>query len=576
MAVIANLIVKVAADVAELKAGMDKAESAVSSAASAMSKAAAVFGVAFSVQAVTRFVGSVLDSASAIHDMSLKLGISAEAAQGFKFAAEQAGSSIDAVGTAVTKMNQHLAAGDKSTIQALKAAGLSFAEIRAMRPEDAFLAIADAIQKIPDPMVQTQVAMALFGKSAAELLPAIKEGFRAASDGAAKMSNDTIASLERAQDAWSALGNKVTIVSGGMIAEGLKFFNVWGRMKDDLETYGIVAAKVATVPPPKLLTQDGVAQIKYADAALSMLTDGVDVQRVAFDKLSAAHEAEMAAMKRLTDHIFGRDLIARAAEYATALGGIDNISKLMPAAQAEMNRAFGAAYDALVKAGLGASAAAIEYDKLRTATTNWTAINAQLAAMPDPFAKQLQDRRQKMRDVEVGILNQNAGLSASEQYWAHAGEIADAAMAKARDAVASVGPTAAVAASQMQQSFSFAFSGISNDADATARRIAQLNADADQNIKNGRMFAGDFLSGQLAFFQRQSAQRLANDLPQFATGGPVTRDGPIYAHAGEFVVPKGGGGGITMTVIINGQGAAAGREAADALRDGLMSKGVRI
>lgn len=35
-------------------------------------------------------------------------------------------------------------------------------------------------------------------------------------------------------------------------------------------------------------------------------------------------------------------------------------------------------------------------------------------------------------------------------------------------------------------------------------------------------------------------------LTGFAAGGPVLQDGPIYAHEGEFVVPKGGGGGTVV------------------------------
>lgn len=183
-----------------------------------LKSAAGLMGVAFSAQAVIGFAGKVFDTASNIHDMALKLGISAEAVQGFKFAAEQAGSSLDAVGTAITKMNQHLAEGDKATVGALRAAGLGFHAIRAMKPEDAFLAITDAVARIPDPMEQSRVALALFGKGAAELLPAIKEGFREAADSATKMSNETVNSLEAAQDAWTKLGNTVVIVSGTMIA----------------------------------------------------------------------------------------------------------------------------------------------------------------------------------------------------------------------------------------------------------------------------------------------------------------------------------------------------------------------
>jgi predicted DNA-binding protein YlxM (UPF0122 family) len=178
-------------------------------------------GIAFSAQSVIGFAKSVFDSASEIHDLSEQLGISAEAVQGFKFAAEQSGSSLEAVGIAITKMNKNLATGDSSTIQALNSVGLKFDDIRNMKPEDAFLAITDAIQKIPDPMKQIEVGTALMGKGFAELLPGIKEGFRAAADGANKMSNDTVDSLEAAQDAWGKLANAVTIASGEIIAASI-------------------------------------------------------------------------------------------------------------------------------------------------------------------------------------------------------------------------------------------------------------------------------------------------------------------------------------------------------------------
>lgn len=39
-------------------------------------------------------------------------------------------------------------------------------------------------------------------------------------------------------------------------------------------------------------------------------------------------------------------------------------------------------------------------------------------------------------------------------------------------------------------------------------------------------------------------------LQGFASGGPVLQDGPIYAHAGEFVVPKGGGGNSVTNIYV--------------------------
>lgn len=310
---------------------------------------------------------------------------------------------------------------------------------------------------------------------------------------------------------------------------------------------------------------------------------GIADQRAAWLKKAIAdQEAYQKKLAALQDHLFGRDLIAKAGEYARALGGVDNISKLMPAAQAELNKAFGAAYDALVKAGKGASATALEYDKLRTATTDWAAINAQLAAMPDPFAKQLQARREAVRDTEVAILNQNAGLSASEQYWQHAGEIADTEMAKVSAAVAEVGPAAQTAAQQVEQGFSMAFASVLGNAASTADRVALLLKDAATNISRGGLAPGG-LSATLAWEQQQQAMRLANNMPKFASGGPVTQDGPIYAHAGEYVLPKGAGsGGATINVggiTIHTSGATAaqdGRAAADALLARLKAAGVRV
>ena len=41
-------------------------------------------------------------------------------------------------------------------------------------------------------------------------------------------------------------------------------------------------------------------------------------------------------------------------------------------------------------------------------------------------------------------------------------------------------------------------------------------------------------------------------MPKMEAGGPVMRDGPIFAHAGEFVVPKGGGAPMNITINVNG------------------------
>lgn len=59
----------------------------------------------------------------------------------------------------------------------------------------------------------------------------------------------------------------------------------------------------------------------------------------------------------------------------------------------------------------------------------------------------------------------------------------------------------------------------------------------------------------------------------YADGGNITKDGLAYVHAGETVLPKGGGAGkvVTMNVVINARTDATPQQIADALH-GLMNR----
>lgn len=200
--------------------------------------AAGALGLAFGASAVIggikSLVTNTLDYASTIDDTSKKLGISIEATQRYKFAAEQTGASLENVAKSVLKLSQQLAGGDKGVKEALDAAGLSFDAIRAMKPEQAFDATVAAIQRIPDPMIQARVALELFGKGGAEILPAIREGFAGIAKGADVMKDETIKRLAEAEDAWAKVKNRVVIMSGEMISA---IADVFTRRDDrDLES----------------------------------------------------------------------------------------------------------------------------------------------------------------------------------------------------------------------------------------------------------------------------------------------------------------------------------------------------
>jgi hypothetical protein len=275
-----------------------KAESGIAALGGGITKLAGALGIGFSVGAVVAFGKSVFDSASQIGDLASQLGISTDAVQGFKFAAEQSGSTLDAVGTAITKMNQNLAGGDKATVQALKDAGLNFQAIRNMKPEDAFLAITDAIQQIPDPMTQSDIALQLFGKSAGQLLPAIKEGFRGTASAASKMSEDTIGSLKQAQDAWNAFGTSVTNVTGTAIATAI---NGTKNLAGSLSGFTMFLENTIRVGGPAALALAS-AQEQMAKAS-AKATDAQPPLTNAVHKTAEELAAEEAAAKKAADAI---------------------------------------------------------------------------------------------------------------------------------------------------------------------------------------------------------------------------------------------------------------------------------
>jgi hypothetical protein len=268
------------------------------------------FGAAVSVGAIVNFGKLVFDSASQIHDLALELGISTDALQGFKAAAQASGSDIDAVGKAINKMNDALATGSDSTVAAFKAAGLEIEKVRAMSVEDAFLAITDAIQTIPDPALRAQVRLELFGKAGNALGTAIQEGFRQVAEAADKMSAQTIKDLEAAQDAWEKLGNQVVIISGKMIASTI---SATREITASWQNFFQFAGNVITVGP-------GIA------TAMAAMGDAANQTSTQIDKVAAStgltiteqNKHAAAAKKASSELKQAQDEFARSLERAIA------------------------------------------------------------------------------------------------------------------------------------------------------------------------------------------------------------------------------------------------------------------
>jgi hypothetical protein len=166
-----------------------------------------------------------VEAASTIADAASRAGVSAtESFQRVKFAVEQGGSSVEALGAAFKTMSGHLVDGDKGTVAALDALGLNLEALQQMSPDQAFNTIADAIAKVPDPMRQSAIAVDLFGKSGNELLPAIKAGITEVGKAAPIMREQTVRALEEAGDQWEATQQRLQNLKAEALAPVLETF----------------------------------------------------------------------------------------------------------------------------------------------------------------------------------------------------------------------------------------------------------------------------------------------------------------------------------------------------------------
>lgn len=189
---------------------------------------------AFAIERVVSFGAQVVKTAGHIQDLSDQTGIGTTALQRLGYAATLSGSNVESVASAIGTMSRNLVGGNGGAVGALQQLGLSHQALMQMRPEDAFLAIADAVRAIKDPMVQADTWSRIFGKGALELLPAVKSGFRELGEEAertgAVMSEQTVRDLDTLGDAWTRVWAGMEGWTGRVLAALFRTKDLLGTM----------------------------------------------------------------------------------------------------------------------------------------------------------------------------------------------------------------------------------------------------------------------------------------------------------------------------------------------------------
>lgn len=168
-----------------------------------------------SVGGLVAMTKKTLDAGNEMFNLSQKTGVSVEALARFKKAASTSGTDVETVAKAITKLSKGMfeatQTGTGPTANALKTLGVSATDATGkLRSADAvMLDIATKFKGMPDGAQKTALAMQLFGKSGAELVPMLNLGGEAIDKMKVKMTTAFAEKADQYSDKLTALGGKV-------------------------------------------------------------------------------------------------------------------------------------------------------------------------------------------------------------------------------------------------------------------------------------------------------------------------------------------------------------------------------
>jgi len=182
---IGTLGVEVTANDAELRAAMKRAADSTVGAFGQMQAAAAKFGAALTALGVTASVGGILafarqaiDSAAALDDLAEKTGASVEKLSSLSLQAKISGTQLETVEQGLIKLSKAMFGLDedsKGAGKAFAALGIDLNQLRGLDTADALRVVAAEMSKFKDGASKTALALDIFGKSGAQLLPYLKD-----------------------------------------------------------------------------------------------------------------------------------------------------------------------------------------------------------------------------------------------------------------------------------------------------------------------------------------------------------------------------------------------------------------
>ncbi len=196
-----------------------------------MGKAQLAIGAAITV-AMGKMIESFTETGSELKNLSIATGITVEHLAGLKYAAEQNGTTLKVVTTAIKRMSNSVIELDKGSAKATDGfarLGLSIADVRGLNPDQLFIKVAAGLSQMGSQTEKIGVLTELFGvigQSALQLVPLLSmsaDELQAMIDKGAKASGWTEVMATLARDLGREF-NTLATATGGLVNEFVSAF----------------------------------------------------------------------------------------------------------------------------------------------------------------------------------------------------------------------------------------------------------------------------------------------------------------------------------------------------------------
>lgn len=234
MATIARLVTVIEAQMQGFEkatATFEKTSKQIETSVSGVNRVVSTMGTmiagAFTVSAVVGFAKEVASFASNMNDLSAQTGITTQRLQALNYVGAAAGVTVEDMATGVAQLAKRLIGGDDGAANAIQKLGLNTQALINLGPDQAFIEIAEAVARIPNPMERSATMIELFGRNGAKFLRLANDELKELVKNAERFAipQETLDAADKFDDTLAQMAIRAKAIAATLTGEIFKAFS---------------------------------------------------------------------------------------------------------------------------------------------------------------------------------------------------------------------------------------------------------------------------------------------------------------------------------------------------------------